>query len=71
MVTRRLRDILRLGRASAYLMALHPDTYAIITDPSLNLVATLQSESGHNVTLIPDPSLDPTEVKVVMEGRRV
>jgi ribonuclease G len=71
MVTRRLRDILKLGRASAYLMALHPDTYAIISDPSLNLVATLQSETGRNLTLIPDPGLDPTEVKIVMEGKRV
>jgi ribonuclease G len=71
MVTRRLRDILKLGRSSAYLMALNPDTYATITDPSLNLLATLQSESGKNLTLIVDAELEPTEVKIVMEGRRV
>jgi ribonuclease G len=69
-VTRRLREILRLGRSSAYLFAVHPATHAVITDPSLNLVAQLQSESGKAVTIMPDADLGPGEVKVVMEGRR-
>ena len=70
MVTRRLREILRLGRSTAYLFAVHPSTHEVLTDPSLNLVAQLQSESGKAVTLIPDADLGVGEVRVVMEGRR-
>jgi ribonuclease G len=70
MVTRRLREILRVGRSSAYLFSVAPATYAVLTDPSLNLVAQLQSESGKLVTLIADQDLGPTEVKVIMEGHR-
>jgi ribonuclease G len=68
-VTRRLRELLRLGRSQAYLFAVNPATYDVLTDRSLNLVAQLQSESGRSVTLIADPDLGPGEVRVVMEGR--
>ncbi len=69
-VTRRLREILRLGRSEAYLFALSPATYAVLSDPSLNLASQLASEAGKSVTFIEDAELQPTEVKVVMEGRR-
>ena len=71
MVTRRLREILRLGRSQAYLFAVALETHAVLTDPSLNLVAQLQSESGKAVTLMADADLGPGEVRVVMEGHRV
>ena len=70
MTTRRLRDILRMGRSQAYLVAVDPVTHGVLTDRSLNIVAQLQSETGKALVLIPDPDVALGEVRVVMEGRR-
>jgi ribonuclease G len=69
-VTRRIREILRLGRSEAYLFALNPATRAVLTDASLNLLAQLSAESGKSVQLIDAHDLAPNEVRLVMEGRR-
>ncbi len=65
---RRLREILTTGRSSAYLIALHPDTYDLVTAPGNNAVPILRAETGKHVTLIADPTCAPTDVRVVIEG---
>ncbi|MEN6429568.1 MAG: Rne/Rng family ribonuclease, partial [Coriobacteriales bacterium] len=66
---RRLREILTTGRSSAYLVAMSPETYALVTAPGNNAVPILKAETGKHITLIADPDCSPTEVKVIIEGR--
>jgi ribonuclease G len=69
MVHRRMRSILRTGKAEAYLFGLHPDTYELVMEPGQNIVAAMQAETGKPVTLVPDDNADPVEVRVLMEGK--
>ncbi len=69
MVHRRMRSILRTGKAEAYLFGLHPDTYELVVEPGQNIVAAMQAETGKPVTLVPDDSADAAEVRVLMEGK--
>lgn len=68
-VERRMREVLRSGRSDAYLFGLNPETYELVTEPGLNVAATLKAETGIQVTIVPDESADPTEVRVLIEGR--
>jgi ribonuclease G len=69
MVERAMRELLMSGRSDAYLFGLEPETFALITEPGLNVVASLRAETGRRVTLVPDESAGPTEVRVLIEGR--
>jgi ribonuclease G len=68
-VERRMREILRLGRSSAYLFGLNPATYALVTAPGRNTAAVLRAETGRQVSIVPDEDTGPTEVRVLIEGR--
>lgn len=70
MVVRRMREIVAMGREQAYLFALNPTTYAALVDPTVDAAAQLRSETGKMIVLMPDEELEPTAVKVVMEGHR-
>jgi len=70
-VERRMREILRSGKSDAYLFGLHPETFALVTEPGLNVAATLRAETGIQVTIVPEESAGPTEVRVLIEGRTV
>ena len=45
-VERRMREILRNGASGAYLFGLNPDTFKLITEPGLNVAASLRAETG-------------------------
>jgi len=68
-VERRMREILRTGKSDAYLFGLNPETFRLVTEPGLNVAASLRAESGRQVTIVPDEEADPTEVRVLIEGR--
>ncbi len=68
-VERRMREVLKTGRADAYLLGLEPETFRLITEPGLNIVAALRAETGCRVTVVPDEEAQPTEVRVLIEGR--
>ncbi len=69
-VERRMREILRSGRADAYLFGINPETFELVTEPGLNVAATLRAETGIQVTIVAEESVGPTEVKVLIEGRK-
>ncbi|MGB4581936.1 MAG: Rne/Rng family ribonuclease [Coriobacteriia bacterium] len=68
-VERRLREILLTGRSSAYLVGLNPQTYALVSAPGHNAIAVLRSESGKQLSVIADPDVAPTEVRILIEGK--
>ncbi len=68
-VERKMRETLRSGRAEAYLFGLHPETFSLVTEPGLNIAASLRAETGRHVTLVPDEAVEPTGVRVLIEGR--
>ncbi len=68
-VERRMREILRNGKSDAYLFGLNPDTFRLITEPGLNVAASLRAETGRQVTIVPDEDAGPTEARVLIEGR--
>ncbi|MDP2299974.1 MAG: ribonuclease E/G, partial [Actinomycetota bacterium] len=68
-VERRLREILVTGRSPAYLVGLNPTTYALVNAPGHNTVALLRAETGKQVSVMPDPDVAPTEVRVLIEGK--
>ncbi len=69
MVERRLRETLVTGRSAAYLIGLHPESLALITGPGRNAVVALRAETGKQVNVIADPDVQPTEIRVLIEGR--
>lgn len=69
MVERRLGEILLAGRSPAYLVGLHPETYALVNAPGRNALAMLRAESGKQLSVIVDPDAGPVEVRVLMEGK--
>ena len=68
-VTRNMRDLLKRGRSDAYVFGLEAETYRLVTEPGLNVVASLRAETGKQITLVPDDLVAPTEVRVLVEGR--
>jgi ribonuclease G len=68
-VERRMRQILRNGQSGAYLFGLNPETFKLITEPGLNVAASLRADTGCQVTIVPDEEASPTEVRVLIEGR--
>jgi len=69
MVERAMLEILRQGRSPAYLFGINPNTYALVSAPGHNAVATLRAETGKQVAIVADPDCGPTEVRVLIEGR--
>ena len=65
---RRMREVLRTGRGSAYLFGVNPETYDLLTSPGMNTVAALRAETGKQVVIVPDEEVPPTDVRVVIEG---
>jgi hypothetical protein len=65
-----MRSILRNGRSDAYLFGLNTETFRLVTEPGLNIAASLRAEMGKQVTLVPDDDVAPTEVRVLIEGRK-
>jgi len=68
-VERRMRETLRNGHSGAYLFGLNPETFKLITEPGLNVAASLRAETGCQVTIVPDEEAGPTEVRVLIEGK--
>jgi ribonuclease G len=68
-VERRMRELLLAGRSDAYLFGVNPETFKLITEPGLNLAASLRAETGRQVTIVPDEDAHATEVRVLIEGR--
>jgi ribonuclease G len=68
-VERRMREVLRTGKSDAYLFGLNPSTFGLVTEPGLNVAASLRAETGRQVTIVPDDEAGPTEVRVLIEGR--
>ncbi len=68
-VERRIREILAQGRSPAYLFGVNPDTYELLMAPGHNLVATLRASTGQQVAIVADETCEPTEVRVLIEGR--
>jgi len=68
-VERKMREVLRSGRSTAYLFGLNPATYELVTAPGRNTAAVLRAETGRQVSIVPDEKAAPTEVLVLIEGR--
>ncbi len=68
-VERRMREILKAGKAAAFLLGINPETYELVMAPGQNIVAVLRSETGKQVAIVPEKDCDPTEVRVLIEGR--
>ncbi len=66
---RRMRSLVRNGRSDAYLFGLNPETFRLVTEPGLNVAASLRAELGKQVTIVPDDDVAPTEVRVLIEGK--
>jgi ribonuclease G len=69
-VERKMREILKSGRAGAYLFGLNPDTYELVMAPGTNSIATLRAETGVQVSVVPENDAGPTEVRVLIEGQQ-
>jgi ribonuclease G len=69
MVERRLREVLMTGREHAYLVGLHPATYALVTAPGRNAIAAIRAETGKQLNVIADPDVGPVEVRVLIAGK--
>ncbi|MBE0475536.1 MAG: Rne/Rng family ribonuclease [Coriobacteriia bacterium] len=68
-VERKMREILRAGKSSAYLFGLNPETLALVRAPGHNAVAALKAETGRQLSVVADPDCGPTDVRVLIEGR--
>jgi ribonuclease G len=68
-VERRLREVLVTGKASAFLIGLNPETYALVNAPGHNAIAVLRAETGKQLSVIADPDVAPTEVRILIEGK--
>lgn len=68
-VERRMHEILVSGKSSAYLFGVDPDTYELITAAGSNSIAMLRAETGKHVSVVAVAECDPTEVRVLIEGR--
>jgi ribonuclease G len=66
---RRMRELLLSGKSGAYLFGLNPETFELVMAPGRNTVAVLRSESGKQVSIVADPDVGATDVRVLIEGR--
>ena len=64
-----MREILAAGKSGAYLFGLNPETYELVMAPGRNTLASLRAEMGKQVSIVADPDVAPTEVRVLIEGR--
>lgn len=69
-VERTIKSAIRQGKATAYLVAVNPETYRMLMAPGTNLVPRMRSSTGRYVTVVPDESCGPVEVKILLEGAR-
>jgi len=65
-----MREILATGKSNAYLFGLNPQTYELVTAPGLNAAATMRAETGKQVSIVADEDVEPTEVRILIEGRQ-
>ncbi len=69
-VERSLRALLANGKQPAYLIGIHPETYASLTQSGRNFEAALRGETGKHVRMMPDAALTaPTDVRVLISGK--
>ncbi|MBW6469498.1 MAG: hypothetical protein K0B85_10130, partial [Coriobacteriia bacterium] len=68
-VERRLRELLGSAGSSAFLFGVHPETYDLLMAPGANVIAALKSETGKQVSIVPDTECEPLQVKVLIEGK--
>jgi len=66
---RRMREILVSGKSGAYLFGLNPETYELVIAPGRNTLASLRAETGKQISIVADEDVQPTEVRVVIEGK--
>jgi len=69
-VERAIKSAIRQGKATAYLVAVNPETYRMLMAPGTNLVPRMRSTTGRYVTVVPDESCGPVDVKILLEGSR-
>lgn len=67
---RRLREVLVGSDASALLVAVHPETYELLTAPGTHVLGSLRAETRKQLEVIAEPSCEPVEVRVLIEGRQ-
>ena len=70
-VERRLREIALSGRSAAYLVGVNPQTYALISRPGLGVLDALRTETGRQISVMPDPDAGPAEVRILIEGHTI
>jgi len=68
-VERKLREMLLASKSTAFLFAVHPDTYELLTAPGVNSIGTLKSQTGKQIEIVAEPGCEPLEVRVLIEGR--
>ncbi len=68
-VERRLRQILVASKSTAFLFAVHPDTYELLMAPGMNTAGTLKNETRKQVEIVAEPGCEPLEVRVLIEGK--
>lgn len=67
-VERAIRRELGTSRGDAFLLAVSPDTYELLTEPGANVVAAIRSETGKRIHLSVDKTLGPLDVVTLVEG---
>ena len=67
---RRLREVLLGSSASALLVAVHPETYELLTAPGTHVLGSLRAETRKQLEVVAEPNCEPFEVRVLIEGRR-
>ncbi|MBS3957460.1 MAG: Rne/Rng family ribonuclease [Clostridiales bacterium] len=67
-VERTMREMLEAGRASAYLLGVHPQAHALLVTPGNNIAAALKEQTSKTVVIVPDAECGPLEVRVLIEG---
>ncbi len=66
---RRMREILLTGKSGAYLFGLNTETYELVMAPGRNTLASLRAETGKQVSIVADDDIEPTQVRVLIEGK--
>ena len=67
-VERAIREQVTNSRGKAFLFALSPSTYELVTAPGVNMLATLRGETGSTVHLTIDRDLGPLDAVALVEG---
>lgn len=69
-VERRVIRAVGESRQGAFLVGVHPETHALITQPGRNFEATVKARTGKEVRVVPDTAITAkTDVRVLITGR--